>query len=72
LGTVCKVESGYSFGEIIIRSKLTISKPEEEARSLRLLHKAEAVCLVARALWVEPVFEPTVSVRGSASAREAI
>jgi organic hydroperoxide reductase OsmC/OhrA len=71
-GTVCKVESGYGFGPITIRSKLTIAKPEEQARSMRLLHKAEALCLVSRALSVEPVFEPIVSVQGSTSARETI
>ncbi len=71
-GTVCKAESGYSFSQITIRAKLTISTPEEESRSMRLLHKAKAVCLVSRALSVEPVFEPSVSVRGSGSPREAI
>jgi organic hydroperoxide reductase OsmC/OhrA len=71
-GTVCKAESGYSFSEIIIRSKLTISDPQEESRSMRLLHKAKAVCLVARALSIDAVFEPSVSVRGSTSTRDTI
>jgi peroxiredoxin-like protein len=71
-GTVAKTESGYSFGQITIRSKLTISKPEEESKSMRLLHKAESVCLVSRSLSVEPVFEPSVCVRGSTLVRETV
>jgi len=71
-GTVCKAESGYSFSQIIIRSKLTISNSQEESRSMRLLHKAKAVCLVARALSIDAVFEATVSVRGSTSASGTI
>ena len=71
-GTVCKGDSGYTFSQITIRSKLTISNPEEESRSMRLLQKAKAVCLVSRALAVDAVFEPSVTVRGVISAREPI
>ena len=71
-GTVCKGESGYNFSKITIRAKLTISKPDEESRSMRLLHKAKALCLVSRALSVETVFEPSVCVRGSAAVRETV
>lgn len=61
-GIFRKVDSGYAFSEILIRPKLTIPADLEQARALRLLHKAKAVCLVSRALSVEQKFEPSVQV----------
>jgi len=61
-GGISKGESGYSFGEVSIRANLMIAKEEEQAKALKLLHKAKAVCLVSRALSVEQKFEPHVQV----------
>src|SRR5208282_3768534 len=57
-----KAETGYNFGEVLIRANLTIPQEEERARALKLLHKAEALCLVARALSVGRRFEANVRV----------
>ena len=65
-GAVRKVESGYAFGEIAIRPKLTISREEEQPRASRLLEKTKNLCLVARALSVPQVFEPRVQVSARA------
>ncbi len=64
-GIFRKVDSGYAFSEILIRPKLKIPGDLEQARALRLLHKAKAVCLVSRALSVEQKFEPSVQVGGT-------
>ena len=61
-GDIRKADSGYNFSEIIIRANLTISHPDEQARALKLLHKAEALCLVSRALSTKRRFEPSVQV----------
>jgi peroxiredoxin-like protein len=61
-GTVVKTDSGYSFSEVVIRPALTIESEDERARGLRLLQKARALCLVARALSVELKFEPRLRV----------
>ncbi len=61
-GGIRKSDTGYSFGEVVIRARLMIPQEAEEARALKLLHKAENLCLVARALSVERIFEPTVKV----------
>jgi organic hydroperoxide reductase OsmC/OhrA len=61
-GTIKKVESGYAFTEITIRPNLSITNETEQARGLRLLQKAKGLCLVARALSVEQVFEPHTQV----------
>jgi hypothetical protein len=61
-GMIRKAESGYSFSDIVIRPNLTICGEEEQTRALHLLQKAQAACLVSRALSVEQIFEPHVQV----------
>ena len=61
-GTIRKVESGYSFIGIAISPKLTIANEEGRELALRLLHKAEQLCLVSRALSVRKTFKPRLQV----------
>jgi organic hydroperoxide reductase OsmC/OhrA len=58
-----KAETGYAFAEVVIHAILTLSQAEEQARAIKLLHKAEGLCLVSRALSVKQKFEPLVQVR---------
>jgi organic hydroperoxide reductase OsmC/OhrA len=66
-GTIKKVESGYAFTEITIRPNLSIGNETEQARGLRLLQKAKGLCLVARALSLEQIFEPHIQVNSLAT-----
>jgi len=61
-GAISKADTGYGFGEVLIRANLMIPQEEEQARALKLLHKAKGLCLVSRALSVEQRFEPRVQV----------
>ena len=61
-GLINKADTGYSFREVLIRVSLAIPREAEEARALKLLHKAKGLCLVSRALSVEQKFEPHVQV----------
>lgn len=61
-GVIRKAETGYSFGEVVIRSNLTIPREVEQERAIKLLHKTKDLCLVSRALAVQPTFEPVVKV----------
>ncbi len=61
-GAITKAETGYSFSEIVIRADLTIPQESEQPRAASLLHKAEQLCLVTRALAVKPAFEPVIKV----------
>lgn len=61
-GDIRRAEVGYEFSEILIRASLTISQEEERARALKLLNKAQGICLVSRALSVEQRFQPGVQV----------
>jgi peroxiredoxin-like protein len=61
-GVINKGASGYSFGEVSIHANLTISQEEGRAQASKLLHKAEELCLVSRALSVEQKFESRVQV----------
>jgi peroxiredoxin-like protein len=69
-GTISKTDEGYHFSELCIRPNLIIphESEQEQARALKLLQKAEGLCLVSHALAVKPLFEPKVQV-GDASGR---
>jgi peroxiredoxin-like protein len=60
-GIVIRNSTGYSFTEIVVRPSLTVARKEEEEQGLKLLHKANAVCLVSRALAVPQKFAPAVT-----------
>ena len=62
LGSINRADSGYRFSEIIMRPNLTIWSEEGRERALVLLQKADALCLVSRALSVVQTFEPQVQV----------
>jgi len=64
-GSIGKAEAGYCFGEILIRANLIVPQEADDSRALKLLHKAKGVCLVSRALSVQPKFEPHVQVGGA-------
>jgi peroxiredoxin-like protein len=61
-GGISRAETGYSFGEVLIHANLTIPQSADQARALKLLHKAEGLCLISRALSVEKRFEPHVQM----------
>ncbi len=48
--------------QILIRSHVKIAQEDDRARAFKLLHKAQGLCLVSRALSVEQKFEPHVQV----------
>jgi organic hydroperoxide reductase OsmC/OhrA len=59
---IAKADSGYSFGEILLRANLTIPLESEQGRAEKLLHKADHMCLVSRALALKPAFQPSIKV----------
>jgi len=59
---VSKADPGYSFSEIVIRPTLTIPQDDGRERALDLLGKANALCLVSRALATPQTFEARVEV----------
>ena len=61
-GNISRADTGYSFGEVLIRANLMVPQEEDDVRAIKLLHKAKGLCLVSRALSVEPKFEPHVQV----------
>jgi organic hydroperoxide reductase OsmC/OhrA len=67
-GTIHKIDSGYSFGEIVTRPALTIVREWDHERAVRLLQKTQELCLVARALSVKHRFEPRIVVADKSGA----
>ena len=61
-GIVKKVDSGYSFTQIIVRPNLKIASADERERALDLLKRAEKLCLVSRALGTNVKFEPQLEI----------
>jgi peroxiredoxin-like protein len=65
-GTVAQEDGGYGFTGISIRANLVVAREEDAHLGIKLMHKAEARCLVARALAIEQAFEPGVTVSAPA------
>lgn len=58
----------YRFDKVTLRPRVVIDDESKVERALRLLHKAESVCLISRSVSSEIVLEPTVEVRESSTA----
>jgi len=56
-GTVCKADSGYSFRQIVVHSRLTIPDGHNQDEALHVLRSAESLCLVSRAISTALKFE---------------
>lgn len=54
--------AGYSFSEVHILAHLTIPHEAEQARAIKLLHMTRSSCAVSRALSIQQIFEPLVTV----------
>lgn len=61
-GEVRKAESGYRFGDIVIRPTLGILDESKRERASALLHRAKAACMVSKCLATPPRVEPRVDV----------
>mgnify|MGYP003347098404 CR=1 FL=1 len=64
-GTLTKTKDGYEFSEIIIRPMLTVAQEAQRERGLRLLEKAEHLCLISRSLKPAVKLRPLVEVEKS-------
>jgi organic hydroperoxide reductase OsmC/OhrA len=61
-GVIVKAETGYKFVEFSICADLTIPQEAERARAINLLHKAQGLCLVSRALAIKQIFKPVAKI----------
>jgi organic hydroperoxide reductase OsmC/OhrA len=57
-----KDEGGWRFTRVILRPRVTIHLEKDRDRALRLMEKAEKVCLVARSLSCPTELQPEVVV----------
>jgi peroxiredoxin-like protein len=51
-----------SFTRILLRPRVTLRREEDRDRAVRLIHKAEEACLVARSMRTEIRLEPEVAI----------
>ena len=58
----------YSFETVTLRPIITIADPSKVDRALRLIHKADAACLVSRSVASQVIVEPTITVADTAAA----
>lgn len=66
-GILNKEEGGFRFTEVKVRPVLTLATDEERERGIKLLYKAERVCLVSRSLNSKITMEPVVQVSSPAA-----
>ena len=52
----------YSFETVTLRPHITIADATKLDRAMRLIHKADAACLVSRSVAATVVVEPTITV----------
>ena len=64
-GTVVKVEGGYKFTQLVLKPTLRICHDADADRALRLLHKTEGACLVARSLNCEVTMQSVITATDS-------
>ena len=58
----------YSFDKVTLRPRVLVSSEEKVAKALRLLDKAEHVCLVSRSMSSKIELEPVVEIVSPATA----
>jgi peroxiredoxin-like protein len=61
-GKLEKIDGRFMISEIVLAPVLTISKDTDEERALRILQKAEALCLVSNSVKSTIVFQPVIRV----------
>jgi peroxiredoxin-like protein len=61
-GVLNKEEGGFRFTDVKVRPVLTIATDEDRERGMKLLHKAERVCLISRSINSKISLEPVVQV----------
>lgn len=61
-GLMSKTDGKYIMSKVTLRPILKVSDAALEAKGLRLLEKAEQICLISRSIKSEIVFEPKVVV----------
>jgi organic hydroperoxide reductase OsmC/OhrA len=61
-GTLDRQPDGIQFTAFVVRAKLTIPAGTDEAKAVKLLEKAEHVCLITNSLKAESQLETSVHV----------
>jgi organic hydroperoxide reductase OsmC/OhrA len=62
----------YSIPKMVLRPRITLAREEDRERVLRLVDKAEQVCLVSRSMTTEIRVEPTILVDADVSEMVAL
>lgn len=66
-GTLTRGDDGlYEMTEVTLRPRVVIADPVKADRALRLLEKAEKVCLISRSIRSEVHLEPAVEIAAAA------
>jgi peroxiredoxin-like protein len=61
-GTIEKQEGGFRFTTITLRPQVILLREQDRERAVRLLEKAERVCLVSRSILASMHLGPTIVV----------
>ena len=63
-GKLEKVDGKFAISEITIAPEITLIKPEDKDRALRIIQKAEANCLISNSMKTKIVLEPVFKSAG--------
>ena len=62
IGKLELVDNKYTMSQVTLRPQLVIASEDDREKALKVLHKAEAACLISNSIKSAIVFEPQVSV----------
>jgi peroxiredoxin-like protein len=65
-GKLEKVEGKYLMSEILLKPRLVIASEDDRAKSLRILERAEAACLISNSIKSDVRLDPTIIVEPNA------
>jgi organic hydroperoxide reductase OsmC/OhrA len=62
IGKLVKIEGKFMMTEVVLKPKLVIKDEKSVQKAERILHKAEAACLISRSIKSEIILETDVQV----------
>jgi len=61
-GTLGKMDGKFAVDKILLKPLLVIPNEKDRDKAERLLHKAEAACLISNSIKTDIVFEPIIEI----------
>ncbi|HEY9183827.1 MAG TPA: OsmC family protein [Salegentibacter sp.] len=65
VGKMERIDKKFIMSEVVLKPELIIKNAKDEEKAMKLLHKAEEICLITRSIKTEVKMEATVKITES-------